>query len=181
MANKPSSRDNRMRGDDGVNLTPMIDMITCLMFFLMMFASMLPVAIIDAPLPKIASTADEVKQAQDQKNKMEVVINIDSKGFQVKTDAGTERSFSVSQDGKYPYDELHKLLVSLKQKKPDTREVTLVPTDSTTYEVMINVMDASRELTKEDPGYQTVPPEIVRKPESNQFNRLFPEVSIGGV
>lgn len=181
MARKPSSRDNRMRGEDGVNLTPMIDMITCLMFFLMMFASMLPVMIIDAPLPKIASTAEEVKQAQDQKNKMEVVVNIDSKGFQVKTDAGTDRAFTVSQDGKYPYDELHKHLVTLKQKKPDTREVTLVPADTVPYEVMINVMDSSRELLKDDPGYQPVPPEIARKPEANQFNRLFPEVSIGGV
>ncbi len=160
MARKPSSRDNRMRGEDGVNLTPMIDMITCLMFFLMMFASMLPVMIIDAPLPKIASTAEEVKQAQEQKNKMEVVVNIDSKGFQVKTDSGNDRAFNVSQDGKFPYDELHKHLVTLKQKKPDTREVTLVPSDTTTYEVMINVMDSARELSKDDAGFQSVPPEI---------------------
>ena len=46
---------------------------------------------------------------------------------------------------------------------------------------MIQVMDASRELQNGDPGYQSVPPEIAHKPESQQFNRLFPDVSIGGV
>jgi hypothetical protein len=42
-------------------------------------------------------------------------------------------------------------------------------------------MDASRELAKGDQGYKAVPPEIAQKPESQQFNRLFPEVSIGGI
>ena len=46
---------------------------------------------------------------------------------------------------------------------------------------MIDALDASRELQKHDAGFQAVPPEIAAKPESMQFNRLFPDVSIGGV
>ena len=46
---------------------------------------------------------------------------------------------------------------------------------------MIGAMDASRELYKGDTGYQALSPEIANKPESQQFNRLFSEVSIGGV
>ena len=92
MANKPSQRTHRSRPDDGLNLTPLIDMITCLMFFLMMFASILPVVIIDAPLPKIASTAEQVKQAKNTENKLEVTIYINSKGMQVKADSGADRS-----------------------------------------------------------------------------------------
>lgn len=180
MANKPSQRTHRMKPEEGLNLTPMIDMITCLMFFLMMFASILPVVIIDAPLPKIAATADEVKMAKkNEENKLEVMVFINSRGVQVKTDSGGERAFPAV-DGKYPYEELHKFLVQVKGRR-DMKEITLMPADDTPYEVMVGVMDAARELRKEDPGYQPVPPEIADKPESQQFNRLFPDVSIGGV
>jgi biopolymer transport protein ExbD len=180
MANLPSKRTHRIRPDDTLNLTPLIDMITCLMFFLMMFACILPVVIIDAPLPKIASTAAEIKQAKDTKNKLEIMVYINSKGISVKSDRGMEKSFQAAQDGKYPFDELHKFLVQVKGKS-DTKEITLMPADDTPYEVMIGVMDAARELTKDDQGYQPVPPEIANRPESSQFNRLFPDVSIGGV
>src|SRR5688500_6497385 len=101
MANKPSERTHRSKPEEGINLTPMIDMITCLMFFLMMFASILPVVSIDAPLPKIASTADEVRQAKHTENKLEVMLYINSKGFSVKSGVGGDTSFPVSAEGKY--------------------------------------------------------------------------------
>lgn len=181
MAHKPSGRTNRTRPSDELNITPLIDMVTCLMFFLLMFASIMPVVLIDAPLPKIAESADEIKQAKDNHNKLEIMIHISSKGFTVKSDFGADVALAVNAEGKFPYVELHKHLVSLKTRKPATQEITLMPADDTPYEVMIGVMDSSRELLKDDPGYSPVSPEIANKPESMQFNRLFPEVSIGGV
>jgi biopolymer transport protein ExbD len=151
------------------------------MFFLMMFASIMPVVMIDAPLPKVAETADEIKQAKDNHNKLEITVHINAKGFTVKSDFGADVSFALNKEGKFPYAELHKHLVTLKTKKPATSEITLMPADDTPYEVMIGVMDASRELFKDDAGFSPVSPEIANKPESMQFNRLFPEVSIGGV
>lgn len=159
----------------------MIDMITCLMFFLLMFAGMLPVVLIDAPLPKVASTAEEVRLAKDQSNRLEVTVTINSKGFFIQSDISGNHSIPIKPDGKYPYEDLHKYLVQLHQKRPNAREITMIPTDDIPYEVMISVMDTSRELSKGDPGYKPVPPEISQKPESMQFNRLFPDVSIGGV
>lgn len=180
MASKPSTRTHRMRPDDTLNLTPLIDMITCLMFFLMMFASILPVVIIDAPLPKVASTAEEVKKAKDDDNKMELMVYISSKGFDVKGDFGSS-SFLKRTDGKFPYDELHKFLVQLHSKRPKHKEITLMPSDDVTYEMMVKVMDAARELSKDDPGFKPVPPEIAQKPERIQVNGLFPDVTIGGI
>jgi biopolymer transport protein ExbD len=180
-ARKPSQRTNRSRPDDQLNLTPLIDMITCLMFFLLMFASILPVVIIDAPLPKIASTAEEIKKAKDTSNKLEVMVYIGPQGFQVKSDLGGDRTFSKTGDQKWPTEELHKHLVNLKQQRPNSKEITLMPTDDTPYFVMVEVMDAARELKKEDAGYTAIPIELVGQPESEQFNRLFPDVSIGGV
>ncbi|NBX93170.1 MAG: hypothetical protein EBQ85_08080 [Proteobacteria bacterium] len=191
-AKKPSQRTHRSRPDDTLNLTPMIDMITCLMFFLLMFASILPVVIIDAPLPKIASTAEEVKKAKDTTNKLEIMVWISPKGFQVRSDMSPEKNIPFTAVGNLDpkaaqsaldaaLGDLHKFLVQLKQKRPNTKEITFMPSDDTPYSVLVGTMDAARDLQKDDPGYQNVPADLQGKPESEQFNRLFPEVSIGGV
>lgn len=180
MAHKPSGRNHRMKPDEELNIVPMIDMVTNLMFFLMMFASVMPVMMINAPMPKIASTAEEVKKAKESENAFEVTVSVSKKGFDVRSDAGS-KSIPVIAEGKYNYAELHTFLVQLHAKKPKAKELTLTPADDTPYDVMIEVMDAARELVKADPGFQTVPPEIAQKPESEEFNRLFPEITIGGV
>lgn len=180
MGRKPSSQSHRMKPMEGLNLTPFIDMITCLMFFLLMFAAMIPVTIIDAPLPKVASTADEVKKAKEDKNKLELIVYIDVQGLRLKSDYGGTRSFPIVA-GKLPLVDFHKHLVGIKKRHGESTEITLIPNDDVTYDTLIQVMDASRELAKEDPGYKAVPPDISQKPESTQFNRLFPDVSIGGV
>jgi len=180
MAKKPSQRTHRIKPMEGLNLTPFIDMITCLMFFLLMFAGVIPVVIIDAPLPKIASTAEEVKQAKDNKNNLEVTMYLKPDAIEVKTDSMGAKSFAKANNV-FPWSDVHKFLVQLHGRKPDSHEITLMPTDDTPYEVMIDAMDTARALDKSDTGYTSIPPEIASKPESMQFNRLFPDVSIGGV
>lgn len=180
MAKSPSKRTHRIKPMEGLNLTPFIDMITCLMFFLLMFAGVIPVVIIDAPLPKIASTAEEVKQAKDNKNTMEVTMYLKPDVVEIKTDGAGSKSFPKAGNT-FPWAEVHKHLVALHSKKPDSHEITLMPADDTPYEVMIDAMDSARALEQSDQGYTSVPPEIASKPESMQFNRLFPDVSIGGV
>lgn len=180
-AKKPSQRTNRTRPDDTLNLTPMIDMITCLMFFLLMFASVLPVVIIDAPLPKVASTGEEVRKAKEAPNKQEILVYLDPQGIRVRSDIGGEKSFAVTNEGKWPMGDIHQFLVQLKAKSPDSKEITLMPSDNTPYSMMVEIMDSARDLQKNDPGYRDVPIDLQGKPESEQFNRLFPDVSIGGV
>src|SRR6476469_6748153 len=113
MANKPSQRTHRLKPMEGLNLTPFIDMITCLMFFLLMFAGIIPVVIIDAPLPKVASTAEEVKQAKDNKNQLEVTLQLKPDSITVQASTAGNKSFAKGPDGKFPWDEVHKHLVSL--------------------------------------------------------------------
>lgn len=181
MAKSPSKKTHRIKPAEGLNLTPFIDMITCLMFFLMMFAGIIPVVIIDAPLPKVASTAEEVKQAKNTENKLDVTVYITANGFNVKLDGGKDHGVPKLADGKYDFAELHKYLITVHQKKPDAHEITLMPNDDVTYDVMIEVMDAAREMVKGDAGYQVIPPEIAGNQERVQFNRMFSDVSIGGV
>lgn len=181
MAKKPSQRTNRIRPDDSLNLAPLIDMVTCLMFFLLAFAGIIPVAMIDAPLPKIASTAEEVKLANKQDNKLEVTVDISPSAITVRDDGGSIRSFSANEKGEFGFDDLHKYLVTLHSRKPKSHEITIIPSNAVTYETIILVMDAARELVKGDPGFKELPPGSQGTSESMSFNRLFPDVSIGGV
>lgn len=181
MARKPSLRTNRIRPDEGLNLAPLIDMVSVLMFFLLAFAGVIPVAIIDAPLPKIASTAEEVKLATKKDNKLELTVDVSPTSVVVREDGGASRSFAANEKGEFQFDEMHKHFINLHTRKPKSTEMTLVPTNAVTYDVIIQVMDAARELVKGDPGYQELPPGAAQTPESANFNRLFPDVSIGGV
>lgn len=181
MARKPSERTHRLKGDDELNITPLMDIITNLMFYLLIFSSVISVNIIDAPLPKIASTAEEVRMAKEQENKLEVIVRIQKSGYVVQTNAGSSRTMPVGSDGKYPTKELHDFLVALHMKRPNSKEITLIPDDLVVYEAIVQTMDAAREYVKGDPGYKELSPDLANKPEALQFNRLFPDVSLGGV
>lgn len=179
MARKPSERYRRIQPDTSINLTSLMDIITNIMFFLLMFVTAIPIAMIDAPLPKVATTAEEVRRAQDATNKLDLTIYITSGGFSVKSMYGSQSLGLIN--GMYPYEALHRFLVQTHQRNAGAKEVTLMPSDEITYDVIIQTMDYAREYTSKDAGYKQIPPEIAQKPESLQYNRLFPEVSIGGV
>jgi len=179
-AKRPSERTHRIKADEELNLTSFMDIITNLMFFLLLFANLIPVVIIDAPLPKIARTADEVRVAKEQEKDLEVVVRITPNGLTVQSILGRKR-FVAKSAGEFPLTQFHQFLVSLHSKRPKSRAITIVPTDSVKYDSIIKVMDASREYVQGDPGFKELPPEIVGKPEGLQFNRLFSDVSFGGV
>jgi biopolymer transport protein ExbD len=181
MAKKPSDRTNRVRPDESLNLAPLIDMVTCLMFFLLAFAGVIPVAIIDAPLPKIASNAEEVKLAKEKDNKLELTVDISATSVTVREEGGASRAFQANDKGELPFADIHKHFMALHDKRPKSHEITLVPANAVTYDALIGVMDAARERVKGDEGYQELPPGAAGSPESTSFNRLFPDVSIGGV
>src|SRR4051812_22453590 len=116
MAYKPSGRNHRVRPSTELNLVPMIDVVTNIMFFLMMLAGVVPVVMINAPLPKIASTADEIKQAKDDKNDLDLTVTINAGALVVKSEIGGTHAFPV-QNGRYPWEEFHKFLVEVHNKR----------------------------------------------------------------
>jgi len=181
MANQPSKRTNRLKPSEELMLTPLIDLITTMMFFFLIFASNIPVTLIDAPLPKIAATAEEVKKAKETDSKQELLVYVNMTGITVKSSLGGTKQFSFGPEGATTYKDLHEFLLSIHLKDPKARELTLIPDDDVIYDRMVSVMDAAREFYPGDPGFQQVPPEVAYKPEAERFNRMFPDVSIGGI
>lgn len=181
MGHNPSAKSHRLRPPEELNIVPLIDVVTILLFFLLAFIAFAPLVIIDAPLPKVATTADEIRKAKEIKDQFDVVLWINNDGFVLK--AGTMGTVTLNKpgNGDYPYKELHAQLVKAKGIRPDAKEITMVPGDDIVYDIMIQTMDAARDLQPGEPGFKAVPPEIAQKPESMQFNQLFPDVTIGGV
>ncbi len=181
MAKRPSLRNNRIRPEESLNLAAMIDMVTCLLFFLLAFAGIIPIAMIDAPLPKIASTAEEVKLAKEKDNKFEVTAEISQTNISIRDDGGGSKSFAANEKGDFDWKEMHSYFSALHKKRPKSHEITIVPQNAVTYDTIIHLMDSARELVKGDEGYQELPPGSQGTVESMNFNRLFPDVSLGGV
>jgi len=179
-ARKPSDRANRHKSGDDLLLTPLMDIITNLMFFLLIFANLIPVVTIDAPLPKVASTAEEIKLAKDDSNRLEVSVRITQAGFLVSSNWAATKNLPLV-GGKYNYTELHRYFLGLHRRKPKAREMTVIPEDNVIYDVMIQVMDEAREVHKKDPGYKEIPKELKGRIEGSRLNDMFPNVSIGGV
>ncbi len=180
MAHKPSERTNRLSVSQELNLTSLIDIISTIMFFLLIFLGMLPVVIIDAPIPKVATTAEEVRRAKETRPDIDVTVWIKNNGFSVRA-GGASINIPKNEKGEYLYKDLHNYLVKIHSQYPKIKDVTLVPDDNIIYDVLVETMDSARALEKGDIGYQTISPDIIGKPESAQFNQLFPEIIIGGV
>lgn len=180
MASKPSERTHRHRPDDSLTLTPLMDIITNLMFFLLIFANAIPVVTIDAPLPKVANTAEEVRAAKDASNKLEVQVAISNAGFVVRSDFAP--GVTINKEGAdFDYKALHKALAQVHFQKPEVNEITVIPEDEVDYQVIILVMDAARLYEEGDEGFKELPPEIRNSTEKFHFNQMFPNVNIGGV
>ncbi len=181
MSGSPSKRSNRKGVSSDLNITPLIDMVTCLMFFLLMFAGMIPFAFIDAPLPKIATSAAEMKQAEKKDKPLNLMVFIRKDMVIVKTDKTGEKQFARTPDGSLPVADIHTHFIELKTGSPADRDITLVPENETKYDVLVQVMDTAREMLKGDPGWIAGAGEVQKTSEANAPNVLFPDVSIGGI
>ncbi len=179
MPRKSSERSHRMKVDNDLNLTALMDVVCNLMFFLLMAANTIAVAIIDAPLPKVAATAEEMRVAKDQENQLDVIVRIRTSGFNISTNQGGSLNLEKTDD--YQYIKLHEYLVGIHQKNTKNHNLTIIPEDEVSYAVIIKTIDAAREYNSGDAGYQKLPPDIADRPDAQNFNRLFSDVSFGGV
>jgi biopolymer transport protein ExbD len=133
-----------------LNLTPMIDILTCLLFFLLLSFGAVIIALLNASVPVIA---DGDPDPNLSKTKVTMGLSISDKGFLVTAShdqlpeeelAKLKRSFpKVKND--FDYQGLHEHLWTVKKKFPNSSSVIMTPTPEIPYEVLVKAMDASRE------------------------------------
>jgi biopolymer transport protein ExbD len=133
-----------------LNVTPMIDVLTTLLFFLLLSFGAVIVALINASVPALSEGTDA---PEITKTKVTMTLTITDKGFFVtgSNDALTDdelnklkKSIPLGKDG-YDYQGLNDFLLDTKQRYKDSDSIVIIPDAEIPYEVLVKSMDFSRE------------------------------------
>jgi biopolymer transport protein ExbD len=133
-----------------LNLTPMIDILTCLLFFLLLSFGAVLIALINASVPVIA---DGDPNPTVSKMKVTMGLSIDDKGMLVtashdqmsEEELGRLKKFLPKKKDGHDFKELHEYLWKVKNKFPNSTSIIITPKPGILYEVIVGAMDASRE------------------------------------
>ena len=144
-----------------LNLTPMMDILTVLVVFLLVTAVFMSITIMELSIPTSAGGAAPAKQNIN----IEVIIR--KTGLQI-SNGSTVQAAIPKKDGKYDIELLSKMLVRLKEQYPEKQDATVLMEPTIEYDYLIQVMDAVRVAD-------------VRVEGTQEHKRivLFPDISIG--
>ncbi|HEX7237834.1 MAG TPA: biopolymer transporter ExbD [Gammaproteobacteria bacterium] len=156
------ARHHKRHEEARINLVSMIDMMTILVFFLLVHGGFVRLAVLELNLP----TAQSEPTAETPEFQLEVTVR--ESGIEV-GDRATGLLNRIDKTGDdYHLDQLSAYLTQVKGQFPQKTDATLLLEPDISYEVVVAVMDRMREVehTSESDG---------------QFVRsdLFPEISLG--
>jgi len=156
------ARHHKRHQEARINLVSMIDMMTILVFFLLVHGGFVRLAVLELNLP----TAQSEPAAETPEFQLEVTVR--ESGIEV-GDRATGLLNRIDKTGDdYHLDQLSAYLSQVKGQFPQKTDATLLLEPDISYEVVVAVMDRMREIERTAEG-------------NGQFERadLFPEISLG--
>ncbi len=143
-----------------LNLTPMMDILTVLVVFLLISAVFMSITIQELSVPTDAGGA-----AGKPNFAIEVIVR--KAGLEIANGSSVEAAIP-KKDDKYDLELLSKMLLRLKAQYPEKEDATILMEPKIEYDYLIQVMDAVR-------GAE------VRAEGSKEINKivLFPKISLG--
>jgi len=144
-----------------LEITAFINLIVVLVPFLLSTAVFTRLAVLDLTLPAQNSGVEQLKVDNLQ---LEVVMRPDA--IEVGDRIGGLIQRIANVNGAYDTKTLQALMVQLKQRFPDKLDANVLAEPNTSYDTLVQVMDAVRGVVTFDG------PRVVR-------NELFPNISIG--
>lgn len=153
MLKRPSSRRRSNHAEVSINLVPMLDALVTMISFLMYTMAFLSFTMIESPLPIVSS---EENQRQLKEPPLQLTLNIKENELQLWSpfDRIPRLVFPniPDKEGKPSPDvlKLHEALIGIKQKFPKENKIILVPKAATSYDTLVIVMDAAKNLEKTD-------------------------------
>ena len=145
-----------------LNLTSMIDMMTILVFFLLVHGGFIRLAVLQLNLPSAQSTA------QPEPPAFELEITVREASIDIGDRSTGLINRVVKTESGYDYVQLTDQLRRIKEQYPAKEEATVLVEPYIPYEVLVAVMDRVRVAEERD--------DVL-----NRVNRveLFPQVSVG--
>jgi biopolymer transport protein ExbD len=144
-----------------LNLTPMMDILTVLVVFLLITAVFTSITIMELSVPTSAGGS-----ASNRPNfAIEVIVR--KAGLQIANGRSVEAAIP-KKDDKYDIELLSKMLLRLKAQYPEKEDATVLMEPKIEYDYLIQVMDAVRSAE-------------VRAEMTEEVNKivLFPKISLG--
>jgi len=158
--------------DVNLNLTPLLDVMSNILFFLLAAFGASMVAILPATTPVQSSEGTDVEKQTDAVTAM-VRVTLQGINLSCQNDALPPAELKacetyLAKDGaNYDHAGLTGALRRIKEKYPASHTMVLAPDDSVRYQEVVRFMDAAR---------QYIPPEILAP-----RMLLFPDVVLSGV
>ena len=186
MLRRPSYRAKKGHEEVHLNLVPLMDALVTLIIFLMATTTLLNIVEIDSALP-IASNQEPPKSSKPPiqltvkiKNNSEFLVEADfGRKFAPKRirplDSSEFQGQADVENSLFDFPGLHDVLVQVKTLYPFEQTVVLNPEAGVPYDVLVQVMDVSRNLSDSDPP-------IFQKDENGvekAVTKLFPNVVFG--
>jgi biopolymer transport protein ExbD len=144
-----------------LNLTPMMDVLTVLVVFLLITAVFTSITILDLNVP--TSSGDSASN----KPNIAIEVIVRNSGLEIANGSSVEAAI-LKVDGKYDLKKLSEMLIRLKAQYPQKEDATVLMEPKVEYDYLIQVMDAVRGAEVREEGSNAVE-KIV----------LFPKISIG--
>lgn len=143
-----------------LNLTPMMDILTVLVVFLLITAVFMSITIQELSVPTNAGGAGGAPNFA-----IEVIVR--KGGLEIGNGSSVQAAIPKKNDA-YDFELLSKMLVRLKEQYPEKEDATILLEPKIEYDYLIQVMDAVREADVRAEGSDAVS-KIV----------LFPKISVG--
>lgn len=184
MSKRPSRRIHAQDETVHLNITPFIDILICLILFLLTSAAVIKLAVVDTSLPALAAAPADSKQ--NDKEQLVVSIDIRDSGFlvgRIGTDSKPERQrywqdggslraeIPKTPQGKYDFSSLNRQMQRIKSAYPDAVSAMLLPTESVNYETIVDVMDAIRDARLEKKRVLLFPDAVIGHISEPQVGR----------
>jgi biopolymer transport protein ExbD len=158
------ARHHKRHDSADINLTSMIDMMTILVFFLLIHGGFIRLAILELNLPAAQSVPSEEPPT------FQLEITVRKTGIEVGDRTAGLLSRIETTDKGHNLAKLTDFLTKIKERFPDKVDATLLLEADVPYEVLVAVMDRVRVTEARD---ETIGAGRLIKTE------LFPEISIG--
>jgi len=143
-----------------LNLTPMMDILTVLVVFLLISAVFMTITIQELSIPTNAGAAGG-------KPNFAIEVIVRKTGLEIANGSSVQAAIP-KKDDKYDIELLSKMLVRLKTQYPEKEDATVLMEPKIEYDYLIQVMDAVRSADVEAEGSKELT-KIV----------LFPKISLG--
>ncbi len=144
-----------------LNLTPMMDVMTVLVVFLLITAVFTSITVMDLSVPTTTGAP-----ASNRPNfAIEVIVR--KAGLEIANGSSVEAAIPM-KDGKYDLKKLSEMLLRLKAQYPQKEDATVLMEPKIEYDYLVQVMDTVRGAEVRSEGRKEIE-KIV----------LFPKISIG--